>query len=287
MKTLKIAIQQKGRLSEKSLELLKQAGLEFEIYKRKLCSRCRNFPLEILFIRDDDIPEYVADGTVDMGIVGQDVIFEKQVDVKILTELNFGFCSLNIACPKNKKIDNVNKINNLKIATTYTNCLNNFLKQNKIKAEIIKLSGSVEIAPSAKVADCICDIVSSGNTLANNGLSSCFKIFNSQAVLIADKNSLRNKWKEQQIARLTMRIKSVVKAGRTKYIMLNAPVKNLRKIVSLIPGLDSPSIVALNDTSMVALHSVVEEEVFWEVIEKLKKAGASGILVVPIEKIIK
>jgi len=284
---LKIAIQQKGRLSEKSLELLAQAGFEFETYKRRLYSRCRNFPLDILYVRDDDIPEYVADGTVDLGIVGEDVILEKQVKIAKLADLNYGYCSLWIACPSELKIEKPKDLNNLKIATTYNYCLKKFLTRNKIKAKIIDLSGSVEIAPSLNVADCICDISSTGNTMKINELEPIFKVFESQAVLIADKNSLKNKKKKIEIDRLSMRIKSVIKARKTKYIMLNAPKKNLNKIIKIIPGLDSPSIVPLNKKGMVALHSVVEEEIFWEVIEKLKKAGASGILVTPIEKIIK
>ncbi|MFH1536767.1 MAG: ATP phosphoribosyltransferase [Patescibacteria group bacterium] len=283
---LKIAIQQKGRLAEKSLELLSLAGLEFETYKRRLYSRCRNFPLDILYVRDDNIPEYVADGTVDLGIVGEDVIFEQQSKVKNLEKLNFGYCSLFIACPDNLDIKNISDLNNLKIASTYPNCLGDFLEKNKIKAKTIELAGSVEIAPSLNVADCICDIVSTGNTLKNNGLNPIFKIFESQAVLIADKNSLNNKSKKKNIDRLLMRIKSVIKAKKTKYIMLNAPAKSIEEIIKIIPGIDSPTIIPLNKGDLVAMHSVVEEEIFWEVIEKLKKAGATGILVSPIEKMI-
>lgn len=283
---LKIAIQQKGRLSEKSLELLSKAGLEFETYKRKLYSRCRNFPLDILYVRDDNIPEYVADGTVDLGIVGEDVISEQKAKVKKLEKLNFGYCSLNIACPKELKIKKPKDLMNLKIATSYPNCLKKFLSKNKIKAKIIELAGSVESAPSLSVADCICDVVSTGNTLKNNGLEIAMKLFDSRAVLIADNNSLKNKAKKENIDRLLMRVNSVIKAKRTKYIMLNAPKNAVDKIIKIIPGLDSPTIIPLGKGEMMAMHSVVDEEIFWEVIEKLKKAGATGILVSPIEKII-
>ena len=185
---LKIAIQQKGRLSDKSLELLTKVGLDFDIFKRKLISECRNFPLDILFIRDDNIPDYVARGIADLGIVGEDMVQEQQVNVKILEKLNFANCSLKIACPDNKKMKTLENLQNKKIATSYPNSLKKYLEQNNIKAKIIKLSGSVEIAPSLGIADCICDIVSTGNTLKTNGLTPIFDIFDSQAVLIANTN---------------------------------------------------------------------------------------------------
>jgi len=285
-KNIKIAVQQKGRLNEKSLELLEQAGLDFESYKRKLYTRCRNFPLDILYVRDDDIPEYVADGIVDVGIVGEDVIYEQQVKVKQLAPLNFSYCSLNIACPSGFKIKKPTDLNGLKIATSYVNCLRKYLQKNKVKAEIIELSGSVEVAPSLDVADCICDVISTGGTMRINDLAPVFKLFDSQAVLIADPKSLKTKWKQEIIERLTMRIKSLVQARKTKYVMLNAPRQAVDKIIAMIPGVDSPTIVPLAKSDMVAVHSVVEEEIFWEVIENLKKAGATGILVSPIEKMI-
>lgn len=285
-KNIKIAVQQKGRLNEKSLALLSQAGLEFEAYKRKLYTRCRNFPLDILYVRDDDIPEYVADGIVDLGIVGEDVIKERQVKVKKLLPLNFSYCSLNIACPPELGVKELKDLNGLKIATSYVNCLEEFLQKNKIKAEVVKLSGSVEVAPSLAVADCICDVISTGGTMKENKLVPVFKLFDSQAVLIADPKSLDVKWKAEIIERLEMRVKSLVQARQTKYVMLNAPKDAVDKIIDIIPGVDSPTIVPLANSDMVAIHSVVKEEIFWDVIENLKKAGASGILVSPIEKMI-
>ncbi|MBU1177640.1 ATP phosphoribosyltransferase [Patescibacteria group bacterium] len=285
-KNVKIAIQQKGRLSEKCIELLEQAGLDFDSYKRKLYAGCRNFPLDILYIRDDDIPEYVADGIVDLGIVGEDVILEQQVKVKKIVPLNFGFCALSIACPKGSAINNPKDLNGLKIATTYRNCLKKYLKRNNLKADIIELSGSVEVAPSLSVADCVCDIISTGETMKENNLAPVVKLFDSQAFLIADPKSLEIKWKSEIIERFAMRIESLVQARKTKYVMLNAPRQAVDKIIAMIPGVDSPTIVPLAKSDMVAVHSVVEEEIFWEVIENLKKAGATGILVSPIEKMI-
>lgn len=283
---IKIAIQQKGRLAEASLELLKSAGMEFDTYKRMLYSSCRNFPLDILYVRDDDIPQYVADGTVDLGIVGDDVIMEQQMKVKKIAPLNFGYCSLVIAGPSSEKIFKPRDLDNLRIATTYANCLKKFLKKNKIQAKIINLAGSVEVAPSVNVADCICDITSTGNTLKMHGLEEKFKLFDSRSYLISNPKSLKDKRKFKEIERLAMRIKSVVKSKKTKYIMLNAPKKNIPEIIKIIPGLDSPTLMPLAKKGWVALHSVVDEEVFWDVIEKLRHAGASGILVSPIEKII-
>lgn len=283
---LKIAIQQKGRLAEASLELLKSAGMEFDTYKRMLYSSCRNFPLDILYVRDDDIPQYVADGTVDLGIVGDDVLMERQKNVKKIVPLNFGYCSLIIAGPVGDKVLKPRDLKNTKIATTYQNCLKKYLKKNKIKANTINLAGSVEVAPSVNVADYICDISSTGNTLKMHGLVEKFKLFDSQSYLISNQKSLKNKSKLKEITRLVMRIKSVVKSRKTKYIMLNAPKKAIPKILKIIPGLDSPTLMPLARKNWVALHSVVDEEIFWEVIEKLKIAGASGILVSPIEKLI-
>jgi len=283
---LKIAIQEKGRLSDKSVETLEQIGLEFDTYSRKLSARCQNFPIDILFVRDDDIPEYVGDGTVDLGIVGNDVILERQVKLKKIMPLNFGYCSLNIACPKKLQIQNIIDLNNLKIATTYPNILKKYFKKNKISAETVKLSGSVEIAPTLDVADCICDIISTGNTLKMNGLVPSFKVLDSQAYLIADLQSWQDVKKRKIIATLAMRIKSLIQARNTKYIMLNAPKSAVEKIIQIIPGADSPTVIPLVNNKMVAIHSVVHEDVFWEVIDKLKAAGAKSILISPIEKLI-
>lgn len=285
-KNLKIAVQQKGRLADASLELLKSAGMEFDTYKRILYSSCRNFPLDILYVRDDDIPQYVANGTVDLGIVGDDVLMEQQKNVKKIVPLHFGYCSLIIAGPPADQVRTPKDLSNTRIATTYNNCLKRYLKKNKIQASIINLAGSVEIAPSVNVADYICDITSTGNTLKMHGLVKKFELFNSQSYLVANQISLKKQGKIKEIERLVMRIKSVVKSKKTKYIMLNAPKKAIPKILKILPGLDSPTLIPLAKKNWVALHSVVDEEIFWEVIEKLKLVGASGILVSPIEKLI-
>lgn len=282
---LKIAIQREGRLSEPSLSLLKDIGLDFESYQRKLFSRCQNFSLDILFIRDDDIPAYVKNGVMDLGIVGQNIIYEKNVKVEILAKLGFGKCSLVIAIPKKSRVKKLDDLNQKKIATAYPISLKKFLAKKGIQAEIINLKGSVEVAPSLDIADAICDLSSSGSTLRVNELIPLVKIFDSEAVLIANQKTLKGP-KRKNIERLKIRIQGLLQARRTKYVMLNAPVEALSKIKEIIPGLKAPTVVPLAEKGMIAVHSVVPEEIFWEVVEKLKMVGASGILVSPIEKII-
>ena len=281
-KNLKIAIQKEGRLTDKSLELLKNIGLEFETYKKRLFSRCRNFPLDILFVRDDDIPEYVQDGVVDLGIVGRNLLYENDFRGEFLADLGFGFCTLMLALPRFSRVKKVGDLQGLRIATTYPGSLRKFLRENKVKAEIVTIKGAVEITPSLSVADAICDIVSTGSTLKINELKPFKRVYDSEAVLVGNERVL----KRPVLKRLMRRIQGVLKARQYKYIMMNAPANAVAKIQAVIPGLESPTVVPLAKPGMVAVHSVVEEPVFWEVIEKLKGVGASGILVLPIEKMI-
>ena len=282
MTQLKIAIQKSGRLNEDSIRLLKECGIEFNNGINKLKAEAFNFPLEVFFLRDDDIPEYVASGVADIGIVGENVLLETNSDVKIVDRLGFGKCRLSIAVPKGKKYTGIKDLEGKKIATTYKNVLHKFLKKEKINAEIHEISGSVEIAPGIGLADAICDLVSSGSTLFMNGLKEVETILKSEALLVANKNL--NAQQLDIVERLLFRIRSVRKAKHNKYILLNAPNDKLEKIVKLIPGIKSPTILPLADEGWSSVHSVIEEDKFWEIIENLKNAGAQGILVVPIEK---
>lgn len=276
---LKIAIQKEGRMSEKSIELLKKAGLEFEIFDRSLASKCRNFPLEILFFRAQDIPEMIADDVVDCGICGQNTLAEKSLKLKEIEPLGFGKCRLSIAAPA-KKLD----LNGKKIATSHPALLKKFLNKNKIKAEIIELSGSVELAPKLKIADAICDLVSSGSTLKINGLFEVEEIFASQVILSAKAGI--EKEKKEIFEKFLIRIRSVLTARKYKYVVMNAPIDSLEKIRNLIPGLKNPTVSPLINPKFISIASVVKEDRFWETIEKLKQCGATGILVLPIEKMI-
>ncbi len=282
MKTLKIAIQKSGRLNEKSVELLKNCGLSFENYKSSLISNVSNFPLEILFLRDDDIPEYVQDGIADLGIVGENVISETGVDVSFLQMLGFGKCTLKLAVQTHSTIATIADLNGKSIATSYPVILKNYLDQNNINAEIRTISGSVEIAPGLGLSDAIFDIVSTGGTLKSNGLKPFAEVMKSEAVLIG-RNGLEA---EPLVIELIQRIQSVLRAKETKYVVLNAESKNLDRILELLPGVKSPTVVPLAESGWVAIHTVIPERDFWEKISLLKNAGAQGIVVMPIEKII-
>lgn len=282
MKTLKIAIQKSGRLNEKSVELLKNCGLSFENYKSSLISNVSNFPLEILFLRDDDIPEYVQDGIADLGIVGENVISETGVDVSFLQMLGFGKCTLKLAVQNNSAIESIADLNGKAIATSYPVILKNFLDKNNIKADIRTISGSVEIAPGLGLSDAIFDIVSTGGTLKSNGLKPFAEVMKSEAVLIGRKGDENN----PLIIELIQRIQSVLRAKETKYVVLNTEQKNLDLILELLPGVKSPTVVPLAESGWVAVHTVIPERDFWEKISLLKNAGAQGIVVMPIEKII-
>lgn len=281
---LKIAVQKSGRLYEHSLQLLKECGIEINNGNRQLKAVAFNFPVEVYFLRDDDIPQYVFDGVADIGFVGENVVYEKNKNLEVVSKLGFGRCRLSIAVPKNMNYESVSDLKNLKIATSYTTILQDFLDSKNVDAEIHEISGSVEIAPGIGLAHAICDLVSSGSTLFTNGLKEVEVILKSEAVLIANKNlSSENK---AVLDKLLMRIDAVKAARNNKYIMLNAPNEQLTNIAKVLPGMKSPTIVPLAESGWSSVQSVVNESDFWEIIEKLKSFGAEGILVVPIEKMI-
>jgi ATP phosphoribosyltransferase len=281
---LKIAIQKSGRLYDDSMHLLKECGMGVHNGINKLKIEASNFPLEIFFLRDDDIPRYVADGVADIGIVGENVLAEKGSRVNCVEKMGFGKCRLSIAVPKNSKIKTINDFNGKRIATSYTKILSEYLKKQKVKAEIHEISGSVEIAPSIGLSDAICDLVSSGSTLFTNGLKEFETIFYSEAVLIS--TSGLEKKKQELLNKLLFRVQAVKKAQNNKYILLNAPNNKLNEICKLLPGMKSPTILPLAEKNWSSVHSVLNENDFWNCIEKLKEHGAQGILVVPIEKMV-
>ncbi len=283
---LKLALQKKGRLTEKSLELLRLCGLDIENYSERLVVSARNFPLDILFLRDDDIPEYVQDGVADIGIVGENVVYEKQTKTFTHEKLGFGRCSLLLAYPENKPISKLEEINNKTIATSYPKILKDFLDENNLNAKLIELSGSVEIAPSLGVADLICDIVSTGNTLMMNKLKKSFKVFDSEAVLISAEKELKDQQLNNILNDLLNRIRSVKTARSSKYLMMNIPKNSLEKIVEIIPSLKSPTVLHLADENLLAVHAVIPSDKFWNIVDDLKSEGASGILLLPIENMI-
>jgi ATP phosphoribosyltransferase len=284
---MKIAIQRNGRLTEDSVSLLRACGLSFEFQKQSLYSPCSNFDLDVLAIRDDDIPEYVQDGVADLGIIGENVLQERNARVHLLAPLGFGGCKLMISVPQRSAVRKISDLNGQRIGTTYPTILKSFLRNNKVRAEIVELSGSVELAPSLNVADVICDIVSTGTTAKMYGLRTFCTVLESQAVLVANPASMRDKKKRAIIDRLMIRVQGSQEASGKRYLMMNAPVDSVARLKRVIPSLKSPTVVPLAETGMVAIHSVVAEDVFWDVMEKLKKAGASDIIVVPIETIIR
>lgn len=281
---LKIAIQKSGRLYESSIKLLKECGIELNNGNKELKTIAENFPLEIFFLRDDDIPQYVHDGVADIGIVGENVLLEKNKNVDMIYRLGFGRCRLSLAVPKMMQYESLQDLNGLKIATTYSYLLQNFLTEKNINAEIHEISGSVEIAPGIGLADAICDLVSSGSTLFTNGLKEVEVVLKSEAVLVSGKNLTDEK--RSLLQKLLMRIQAVKTAKNNKYILLNAPNHQLENIAAVLPGSKSPTIVPLATQGWSSVQSVVNENDFWEVIEKLKELEAEGILVVPIEKMI-
>ena len=281
---LKIAIQKSGRLYDDSIKLLKECGIELNNGNKQLKAAAINFPIEVFFLRDDDIPQYVYDGVADIGIVGENVLLETEKDIDLVYRLGFGKCRLSLAVPKTIKYNNIKDLEGLKIATSYATILQNYLTKNNITAEIHEISGSVEIAPGIGLADAICDLVSSGSTLFTNGLKEVEVILQSEAVLTANKQlSEENK---AILAKLLLRINAVKTAKNNKYILLNAPNNQLSNICALLPGMKSPTIVTLAEEGWSSVASVVNENDFWEVIESLKGFGAEGIIVLPIEKMI-
>ncbi|HEX8249126.1 MAG TPA: ATP phosphoribosyltransferase [Pyrinomonadaceae bacterium] len=278
-------MQKNGRLSEQSHDLLRKCGISFSNGLGKLRTEATNFRLEIFFLRDDDIPEYVADGVADIGIVGENVLAEKCKTVDSIEKLGFGKCRLSLAVPKNFAYESVRDFSGRRIATTYPKILTSFLGEKNIKAEIHTISGSVEIAPSIGLADAVCDLVSSGSTLFTNGLREVETVMHSEAILIARKNlsaDLRS-----ILEKLLFRIRSVKAAQQNKYILLNAPNEKLCEIAALLPGIKSPTVMPLAERGWSSIHSVVNENDFWEVVEQLKAAGAEGILVLSVEQMIK
>lgn len=283
-KKLKIALQKSGRLSDESHKLLKKCGISFSNGLGKLRTEATNFPLEIFFLRDDDIPEYVADGVADIGVVGENIIFEDERNVETIEKLGFGRCRLSLAVPKNFEYETVKDFAGKRIATTYPNILRSFFARNNVKAEIHTISGSVEIAPSIGLADAVCDLVSSGSTLFTNGLREVETVLRSEAVLIANKNL--DEISRKLLEKLLFRIKAVNAAKQNKYILLNAPNEKLVEITKILPGMKSPTVMPLAEKGWSSVHSVINENDFWEVVESLKNKGAEGILVLSIDQMI-
>ena len=285
MNKLKIAIQKEGRLSEKSLELIEESGVRHnQDSKRKLISLGENFPIEILYLRDDDIPQYVADGVADIGIVGENEVMEKNRKVEIVERLGFARCRLSLAIPQSDDYNGLTYFNNKRIATSYPHILTKWLEKNNLKAEIHEISGSVEIAPGIGLADAIFDIVSTGSTLLHNRLKEVEVVAKSEAVVIATPGMIPAK--EKILRDLLFRFQAVRRSKNNKYILLNAPNENLEQIVKLLPGMKSPTVLPLYEKGWSSVHSVVNENEFWDIIGKLKEYGAQGILVIPIEKMI-
>ncbi len=284
MQRLKLAIQKKGRLSDDSIQLIHECDISFPNSSGKLVTSAYDFPVDILFLRDDDIPDYVQDGVADIGIVGENVLVESNKQVDEVLKMGFGKCRLSLAVPRNLDFKSVKDLEGTSIATSYPRILQQYLDNNDVKADIHVISGSVEIAPGIGLADAICDIVSTGSTLLSNGLKEVQQIFQSEAVLIKNKNLSVEK--NDILHQLLFRIEAVKRAQKNKYILLNAPNDSLEKIISLLPGINSPTVQALAKEGWSSVHSVITEKDFWEKIQQLKDAGAEGILVMPIEKLI-
>jgi ATP phosphoribosyltransferase len=282
--SLKLAIQKSGRLHDDSIRLLNDCGIAVKNGRNQLKTVADNFPLEVYFLRDDDIPQYVEDSVAHIGIVGENVLLEKNKEVSVVEQLGFGKCRLSIAVKKTDLYDNAQFLQGKKIATSYPLLTQRFLDQGKIKAEIHEISGSVELAPSIGLADAVCDLVSSGSTLFMNGLQEVQTILQSEAVLIRSKEL--DAGQQNLLDQLLFRIRAVRKASNNKYVLLNAPNESLQQIISLLPGMKSPTVLPLAESGWSSVHSVLSEDEFWDKIEALKKAGAQGILVVPIEKMI-
>jgi len=284
MSKLKIAIQKSGRLHEDSLKLLKDCGIDVNNGRDQLKVAVDNFPMEILYLRNSDIPQYLEDGTADIAIVGENLLVEKQKKVATVQKLGFSRCRVSLAVPKDVEDESPEYFNGKRIATSYPVTLKNFLDQNNIKAEIHTISGSVEIAPNIGLADGICDIVSSGSTLFKNGLKETHVILKSEAVLVKSLQLTREQ--EDILKKLVFRIQSVLRAKKSKYILMNVPNEKIDAVSSILPVLKSPTVLPLKEEGWSSLHSVIDEDKFWEVIDQLKAAGAEGILIVQIDKMV-
>jgi len=281
---IRIAIQKSGRLHQDSLSLLKRCGISIDNGKDQLKAAARNFPMEVFYLRNGDIPQYLRDGVVDLAIIGENLIIEKGEDLEVIEPLGFSKCKVSIAVPKNQTFKGLEDLNGKRIATSYPNTVTNFLAKNKIKAELHIINGSVEIAPNIGLADAICDIVSSGSTLFKNNLKEVVEIGRSQAVLVQAPGISSEL--QQTIDKLRFRIQAVLRAKQSKYILLNAPNDKIKAISAILPVLKSPTVLPLAQEGWSSLHSVINESDFWEVIDQLKAAGAEDILVCPIEKMV-
>ena len=281
---LRIAVQKSGRLSEDSLKLIKECGVNFSKSGGTLKSNAYNFPIEFLYLRDDDIPGYVQDGVADIGVIGENVLVEYKKDVDLVLRLGFSKCRLSIGVPKSVDYNSIKDMEGKEIATSYPNLLGSYLKENGVNANIHIITGSVEIAPSIGLADAVCDIVSSGSTLISNGLKEAESIFKSEAVLIGNKSMSAEK--KAILDSLLFRMKGVMAAKNTKYITLNAPDSAVDAICDLLPGVSSPSINPLRKEGWKSISSVVNENEFWQIVDQVRELGAEGLLVLPIEKII-
>ena len=284
MSKLKIAIQKSGRLYEESLQLLKDCGIYVNNGKDQLKVSIDNFPMEIMYLRNSDIPQYLEDGVVDIAIVGENLLAEKKKNIEIIQKLGFSKCRVSIAVPKEVETDDINYFQSKKIATSYPNTLKNFLQKNNISAEIHVISGSVEIAPNIGLADGICDIVSSGSTLFKNGLRETVTILKSEAVLA--KTFQLNNDKQKILEKFLFRIQSVLRAKNSKYILMNVPNEKISEVSNVLPVLKSPTVIPLAEEGWSSIHSVIDEERFWEVIDELKEKGAQDILIIPIDKMV-
>ena len=283
--SLRIAIQKSGRLTEKTVDLLHGIGIEFDNYKRNLMVKTRNFDVELLLLRDDDIPEYVQDGVCDLGFVGANEVFEKDADVTILRGLNYGKCRLSLAAPKNGTIKTAEDFEGKTIATSYPNITKSFFNEKNISVDIVEISGAVEITPQLEVADAISDLVSTGGTLRANGLQELFSILESETKLIQTNQEL-SPGKQDLIEKFLLRIDGYQQAKQSRYIMMNAPTSAVDKIREIIPSMKSPTVMPLAESDMVAIHTVIPITKFWPVMEELKSAGASDIVMIPIESMI-
>lgn len=284
MNKIKIAVQKSGRLNQDSLKLLKDCGISIDNGKDQLKASASNFPLEVLYLRNGDIPQYLRDGVVDIAIIGENVLIEKGTDITIVERLGFSKCRVSIAVPKDAEYTSIQDLDGARIATSYPNTVLNYFKQFNVKPDIHMISGSVEIAPNIGLADAICDIVSSGSTLFKNNLKEVEKMLTSEAVLAASPNI--SKENQQILDKLQFRIQSVLKGRKSKYVLMNAPNDKVESIIKLLPGMRSPTVLPLAEPGWSSIHTVVEKNSFWEVIDELKANGAEGLLVVPIEKMV-
>ena len=284
MTKIRIAIQKSGRLNEDSLQILKDCGISIDNGKDQLKASSRNFPMEVFYLRNGDIPQYLRDGVVDIAIIGENVLIEKGEDITIAERLGFSKCKVSLAIPKSMKYNSVEDLEGKRIATSYPNTVKNYLEEKGIKADLHIITGSVEIAPNIGLADAICDIVSSGSTLFKNNLKEVEVMLNSEAVLaVSPKISVE---REELLNKLQFRIQSDLRARQSKYVLLNAPDSKLQNILKLLPGMRSPTVLPLAEEGWNSVHTVINKDTFWEVIDELKQAGAEGILVCPIEKMV-